>query len=134
MIRSPVSAIPITFGDPPEDWQFHPYHNTSSGHWWGALIQIMPREAFELVGGMDERFRGWGGEDVSFMRALDTLYGKHRTFNGPVYHLWHPTIPGLWKGTRQWEGQDGPEMNDWLAYRYDQAVGDPERMRKVLSA
>ncbi len=62
------------------------------GHWYGALIQIMPREAFETVGGADPRFRGWGGEDHSLMHAVDTLWGRHKTLSGHVMHLWHPVL------------------------------------------
>jgi predicted glycosyltransferase involved in capsule biosynthesis len=119
------------FVDPPE----HMYHNAptiSGSHWWGALIQVMPREAFIAAGKMDERFKGWGGEDASFMHALDTLYGQHRTLDAPVFHLWHPTIPGVWKGTRQWFGQMRPEINDQLAGKYIDALGDRLRMSKLV--
>jgi predicted glycosyltransferase involved in capsule biosynthesis len=64
----------------------------SHGHHYGALIQVMPRTAWETVGGMDIRFRGWGSEDVCFMKAVDTLYGPHKTIDTPVYHVWHPKL------------------------------------------
>jgi hypothetical protein len=122
---------PLYISDPPlHGWAEH-VETSSSGHWWGALIQVMPREAFVAADGMDLRFQGWGGEDVSFMHKVDTLWGKHKTFNGPVFHIWHPVIPGKWKHTRQWEGQPTPEMNDALSTRYEEAIGDPERMRRV---
>lgn len=124
---------PPRFRDPPPPWEVEHIWRNSSGHWWGALIQIMPREAFEAAGGMDERFKGWGSEDISFMHAVDTLYAKHKTVNSPVYHLWHPSIKGKWLFTRQWPDQPGPEMNDQLAWRYENAVGDKLRMHKLLS-
>lgn len=98
------------------------------GHWYGALIQIMPREAYELAGGMDERFRSWGAEDISFLRCLDTIYGKHKTTNTAVFALWHP-IHG--KGIdRVWPGGK-PHHNRHLGTRYNEAYGDPERMLKL---
>lgn len=125
----PKHPLEIT-DPPPPGWAEH-VETASSGHWWGALIQVMPREAFVAVDGMDERFRGWGGEDVSFMFKVDTLWGKHKTFNGPVFHIWHPIIKGRWKHTRQWVGQTEPEINDALAARYLEALGDPARMKQV---
>jgi predicted glycosyltransferase involved in capsule biosynthesis len=107
-------------------------------HWHGALIQIMPREAFETVGGWDERFSGWGGEDHAAMRAMDTLYGPHKTLPGKVLHFWHPMISRNgttsqvnWK-ERMWEGQDTPVANSKLCARYYQAYLKPELMRRLV--
>src|ERR1044071_5879183 len=41
-----------------------------------GFVQILSRRAFERAP-YDRRFRGWGGEDGSFVRAVDTLYGAH---------------------------------------------------------
>jgi N-terminal domain of galactosyltransferase len=127
-------ASPVTFPDPPPPDDVDTPGGESFGHWYGALIQVMPREAFIRVGGMDERFRGWGGEDISFMHAVDTLYGRHKTIPGPVYHVHHPVIKGKWKFTRQWAGQDGPETNDWLSTKYEDAVGDKARMIRLINS
>ena len=125
---------PIRFPDPPPANELVAGGETaSSGHYWGALIQVMPREAFIITGGMDERFQGWGGEDVSFMHAVDTLWAKHKTYNGPVFHIWHDVIPGKWKHTRQWEGQPHAEMNDPLSWRYIECLGDKRRMRNLVN-
>ncbi len=124
---------PVRFSDPPAHDDVEYSEMASTGHWWGALIQIMPREAFAQVGGMDERFRGWGGEDVSFMIAVDTLYGKHKTSNNPVYHVWHPTIiDATRRYSRLWGYQQSAGLNDCLAQRYRVARGDAEAMRRVV--
>jgi hypothetical protein len=124
---------PLRIPDPPpSNWVEH-METSSSGHWWGALIQVMPREAFIEAGGMDIRFQGWGGEDVSFMHAVDTVWSRHKTFDGPVFHIWHPVIPGRWKHTRQWPGQPTAEMNDQLSSRYVDAIGDEALMRRVIT-
>jgi hypothetical protein len=126
-------ADPVRFPDPPAYDDVEQPEIAATGHWWGALIQIMPREAFAKVGGMDERFRGWGGEDVSFMIAVDTLYGKHKTSNNPVCHVWHPTIIDTTKGfSRLWEYQQSAGSNDYLAKQYRVARGDAEAMRRVV--
>lgn len=122
---------PVRVPDPPFDWMIESTEGTGHGHRYGALIQVMPREAFEEVGGMDPRFRGWGGEDVSFMRAVDTLWGRHKTLDHAVNHLWHPKLGDKWP-TREWAGQDRPRVNDGLASRYNMATGDYARMRKLV--
>lgn len=100
------------------------------GHNFGALIQIMPREAFELVGGMEERCRGWGVDDVAFMMALDTLYTRHRTMDEDVFTLFH--TPTGRRHHRRWEGQDDEDPNGRLGERYSRANGDVERMRELV--
>lgn len=53
-------------------------------------INIVPRQHFEKVGGFDERFVGWGGEDDAFAVSLNNLCGYVKRLNGVLYHLWHP--------------------------------------------
>ena len=84
----------------------------------------------------NSRFRGWGGEDVAFLRSVDTLYGKHRNTDNDVLHLWHPqfvtdTTVANWK-VRVWEGQTSPRANDKLATRYHKANGNPEAMQALV--
>lgn len=104
--------------------------SSSHGHWFGALIQMLPREAFEFVGGMDPRFRDWGGEDVSFMRAVDTLWARHHTSNNPVYHLWHPRHGNAYT-ERHW-AKGKPQNNDWLSNMYTFRIGRPDAMRELV--
>jgi hypothetical protein len=133
VLMTPPDNPPRFFAAPPS-YQLSDeasYTKVNRGHWYGALIQILPREAFDLVGGMDERFAGWGGEDVSFMHAVDTLYGKHRTTQNGVIHLWHPS-KGADVKSREWQGQSGPNANGRLAWRYSLAVGDRGKMQKLV--
>lgn len=134
---------PLRFPSPPDDDDI----DGQQGSWgpgkankYGALIQIMPREAFLTVGCIDPRFRGWGGEDVSFLRALDTLWGRHKNTPNDVLHLWHPKIhtsgydPTNQYLTRVWNGQRAPGSNNFLATQYHLATWKPERMRKLVDA
>lgn len=124
---------PLRFSEPPDNEDVEDTTGSLFGHKFGALIMIVPREAFELVGCMDPRFRGWGGEDVSFLRALDTLYVKHKNTPNDVLHLWHPRHGQVWS-TRTWDGQERPRANDWLAIKYNRATNKPEMMRQLVDA
>lgn len=55
---------------------------------WSCCIAI-PRAVFDDMGGFDERFRGWGFEDMAFQSAIVGLYPWSRV-EGDVIHLWHP--------------------------------------------
>jgi hypothetical protein len=56
----------------------------------GGGIVVLTRAAFDAVGGIDDRFLGWGGEDLSFGWALETLVGQPLRLSSPLVHLWHP--------------------------------------------
>ena len=129
---------PYEIPTPPPPIDIQNVSGSGHGHWWGAGIQIMPREAFEEVGGWDERFRGWGGEDHAAMRAMDTLYWPHKTLPGQFLHIWHPMFSPTatsdwvdWK-ERVWANQTIPGTNEKLTGRYYGARGDRKRMRKLL--
>jgi pyruvyltransferase len=102
------------------------------GHKFGAFAQMMPREAFELVGGMDPRFRGWGSEDISFLHSLDTLYAQHHVEPGSLAHFWHAKIGAGDPRGRQWVGQQWAATNSRLAQRYNAAVAEPSAMRGLI--
>ena len=89
----------------------------------GAFMNVITRACFEVVGGLDERFKNWGGEDDALAMALDTLCGRHYRLDGVIYHLWHPPA--------------GPEHeyyddNIRLFQQYKAASGDPASMRQLI--
>lgn len=57
----------------------------------GGSIAIS-REAYFSIGGMDEEFVGWGGEDIEFWQRCSIL---RRWIWGylPIIHLWHESQP-----------------------------------------
>lgn len=115
---------------PPVSWRVSDDDSHSYGHRFGAMVQMMPREAFAMVGGFDEGMVGWGSEDISMLRALDTLYCQHEVAKGDVVHFWHER-PGKDPASRFWHGQSFP-ANSRLAQRYALAVGEPEWMRNLV--
>lgn len=123
---------------PPPDWlddsplRGHDANSIHYGHKYGALIQLLPREAFFMVGGMDPRFRGWGSEDASFMRAVDTVYCQHDLGDNDVVHLWHARSGMSWD-TRRWVGQSDVVTNTRLAQRYAMATSEQGFMRALTS-
>lgn len=65
----------------------------------GGSIAITA-SAFDAIGGMDESFAGWGGEDTEFWERASVLkvwpWGDL-----PLVHLWHPAQPGKHETTRR---------------------------------
>lgn len=90
----------------------------------GGFMNVMSRKAFETVGGMDERFTGWGPEDLTFALALDTLVGKHFRMDETIFHLWHPPAERYHQYT---------PSNDELQTRYCQAYGNADAMRQLIN-
>jgi hypothetical protein len=90
----------------------------------GGGITVVSREAFELVRGIDRRFLGWGGEDVAFGWALETLVGPGHRLAGRLCHLWHPhPAPNL----------RGSPASEELVARYTAARGYPRRMTALVA-
>lgn len=96
----------------------------------GGSLTVIRRSFFDMVGGFDERFAGWGFEDDAFGWAVTTLVGPPRVFGRglPLMHLWHP--------------REAPPSGDGIVFtgakvalgrRYQAARGDPEAMRRVLT-
>lgn len=95
-------------------------HNVS----WAGLV-VVPRAAFEKVGGYDERFTKWGADDVGFGLTMDALHGPHTRLLGRALHLWHP------QPLAETYGHDRHRRQHALTVRYEQAAGDPDRIREV---
>lgn len=52
-------------------------------------INVVSRRTWDAVGGLDRRFRGWGGEDIAFDAACAEIAPTRRV-PGPLMHLYHP--------------------------------------------
>jgi hypothetical protein len=97
-----------------------------------GFLWIVPRKAFEAVNGMDDRIRGWGGEDTSFVRAMTVVNGAPIRLPGTVMCLWHDR-PRDRNKNRVWVGQDRSREQDKAAVirQYNLARGR-EAMLKVV--
>lgn len=52
-------------------------------------LNAIRRDKFEQIGGFDERFWGWGFEDVAFMITANTFLGAAGRLDHKIFHLWH---------------------------------------------
>lgn len=87
-----------------------------------SSMLAIARPLWEATGGFDERFQGWGWEDVAFCHACSTFGGGITRLPGTLWHLWHPPA----------RGDHGHEATSTaLAHRYRDASGDVEAMRRL---
>lgn len=122
---------PVHIPEPiPLEWIENQGDTSKYGHHYGAMCMIFPREAYEAIGCFDERFQGWGGEDISFLKTFDMLWGKYKTTNTPIYHLHHPFIGNNYKD-KKWDGQDKVSANSNLAIRYHYATENYVKIKKL---
>jgi len=82
-------------------------------------VFVTTRAFYERVGGFDERFCGWGGEDDAFSIKVQrmtnrSVVARHAT----AWHLWHPRANHLEDSTyhrnvtllRQYQNSEGAEI------------------------
>ena len=69
-----------------------------------SMAVVVGRPLWDMVGGFDEKFRGWGFEDNSFAAACETFSGQPiLKLKGEAWHLWHPTAKEGTVGTQSFE-------------------------------
>lgn len=55
-------------------------------------VVLVNRLVYNLTGGQNESFHGWGPEDAEFIRRFEILGHKVQWEPfGPAFHLWHPS-------------------------------------------
>jgi hypothetical protein len=67
------------------------YHKFSKT--WIGMFAIH-RKLWDTLGGFNEKFKTWGGEDINFVHRLDLLGAPKNRVSGGVFHLKHPLAPG----------------------------------------
>lgn len=90
-----------------------------------SSCNVIPRRLWDEIGGMDERFAGWGGDDDMLYAACNALAGVDR-IPGIIRHLhhdWDPTRDG--KSPRY-------RCTKLLAERY-RNTSDVDEMRRLLA-
>ena len=83
---------------------------------------VAARGAFESIGGFDEAFVGWGGEDNDFWDRAETTGRVYAFGYLPMIHLHHPQQPGKWK-----ESTPGVAR-----YREIESIPAAERIARLL--
>lgn len=70
--------------------ELHPQHTfrTTVRHKHYSGVQVIPRAAYEAVGGYIE-LSGWGAEDAIMNTLFDTFAQGSQWLPGGAYHLWH---------------------------------------------
>jgi GT2 family glycosyltransferase len=90
-----------------------------------SRVQAIRSDLFEKLGGFDERFTGWGHEDVAFEHAAKLAAGDFERIDGVTWHLHHQPQLRRSQPTKEW--QAGKQ----LANRYLKAK-TWSQVRKVL--
>jgi hypothetical protein len=88
---------------------------TAFQNWKGGTIAVA-REAFESIGGFDEGFVDWGGEDDEFYDRCASI-GHCRAGFLPFVHLWHPPQPDRKRTTN-------PNIADVMPWRMAMSHAD----------
>jgi hypothetical protein len=84
--------------------------------------------AYHRIGGMDERFEGWGGEDNDFLYRMD-VNSAFDSYDDPLLHLYHPSSAVLL--------ENGDIVNAHipaLSWPADAPIGDPARFAARIPA
>ncbi len=92
------------------------------GVWIGAYA--IGRALWDDLGGYDERFAPYAGQDIAIIQAAGTLGGLDRV-PGTAYHLWHESAPARGRAPGEGTGDLWP--------RYTAATHHPEKMRELLA-
>lgn len=58
----------------------------------GAASFIIRKNVYQAMGGMDERYTGWGFEDHDFNERYRGAGHEFLELKSPAIHLWHPRL------------------------------------------
>jgi len=88
----------------------------------GATI-VARRDAYRAIGGFDESFVGWGGEDNEFWERAEVGAKAYRFGYLPFLHLYHAPQSG------KLQGNDAPAVKRYYELR---GVPPTERIRRLV--
>lgn len=82
------TRILIAGGKPPDRYVVHQRRPAGMIDIGGP--RVIPRALWERVGGFDDRFVGWGGEDTAFAHCCRIMAGPSGRLKGVLWSLHHP--------------------------------------------
>jgi len=112
-----------------ELWEMGPEHCEFHGRDGRGNVVVFHRSVWEKVGGLDERFPMWGGDDAAFAYAVEAIVGPTVRIPGPMVHLWHPRLPQSEPGHPGYRAQF-----EILAQYRDAAAQGPAAVRALVEA
>ncbi len=126
VVNADVDALTFEISEKRKLWTF------------AAGLIMMQREAFDLIGGWDERFEGWGGEDDAISHLIyNSLTSK--TFDFKMYHVDHArsvfdgkTQPGYLHNRMLFEEittLSGSSLARFLTLQRNVARGNPDKFK-----
>ena len=90
---------------------------------------LMTKAAFYRTPGWDENFKGWGLEDGAFFKTIEIYHGYEPSFQGPLYHLWHPY--SIDRTPNKWGESFNPDSLEYYnLYLKAKTIKDIERIRR----
>lgn len=87
----------------------------------GGSIAVA-KSAYAAIGGFDESFIGWGGEDNEFWERAEVHGGVYKFGYLPMLHLWHRAQPG------KQDRENAPAVRRYFEMR---DVPPAERIRRL---
>ncbi|WP_158737187.1 galactosyltransferase-related protein [Alteribacillus sp. YIM 98480] len=110
-------------------WPLQINMDTKVNHFGKVLpvggVNVISKQCFNKVGGFDERFYGWGGEDDAFACSVNTLCGHYKRLNTSIFHLWHPKSSAA--------RNPYYSKNVELAHRYCNSSGNKREMKRIIN-
>jgi hypothetical protein len=85
----------------------------------------MRRDVFDLINGLDERYEGWGGEDLDLVLRLHRSAPLH-FFDDPMIHMHHPVSPEITDGN----GANRNTQIPLLTWPQDEPIGQIGKFRE----
>ena len=119
-----AAGTKLLMDDIQSDWQSHASKYVASQPLGGCII--ITRELWDLVGGFDTGFVGWGHEDGAFALACEVLGGhKLQRVPGRALHLEH--------NPQKTKSPDSPEYvaNRKRMMRYAKAQASPDAVKTI---
>lgn len=105
----------------------------TSGLYSTNFFCLVEKTLLDEIGGYDENFRDWGGEDFAFYKTLAIYHREGKRTSGKIWHIWHPINPASEKHMESLKKRDGcvPTARRHLMYANAKTKEDIKRIRET---